>query len=248
MKDVVLRSLEIEAISTRLAANDTLLDVGCGNAFGSLIFAEHCSRVLAADYSEKMITQAVAAIGASGRTNIRAEQHDVTAIGAAYPEAFTAASSVRCLINLPREEQQRQAIGQLAQVLVPGGRLFLIEGIAEHFAAMNRMRAAVGLRSIPLDWHNLVFSKASLERELRLYFEVDDILDFGEYYFVSRVVNPLLAAPEEPKFEDKLNLVAKAIWQSDVVRAKFAEMSTLMLYVCRKRSVTRDRPAMKSSG
>jgi SAM-dependent methyltransferase len=235
MKDVVLRSLEIEAISNRLTWKDTLLDIGCGNAFGSLIFAEHCSKVLAADYSEQMIARAAEAIANSGRGNIRAEQHDVTTIGSTYPGVFTAVSSVRCLINLPKEEQQYHAIGQLAQVLAPGGRLFLIEGIAEHFAAMNRMREQVGLKTIALDWHNRVLPKAGLEGALGQYFRIEDVVDFGEYYFLSRIVNPLLSAPEEPRFDDKLNRVAKSIWQSRAAKSAFTLMSTLMLYVCRKR-------------
>jgi SAM-dependent methyltransferase len=234
MKDVVLRSLEIEAISERLAPDDTLLDVGCGNAFGSLTFAERCARVLAVDYSERMVFMATEAIRNNGRKNINAEQHDVTQIGTVYPGAFTAVSSVRCLINLPKEEQQYQAIGQLAQVLASRGRLFLIEGVAEHFAAMNRMREEVGLKPITLDWHNRIFSKATLESALHQYFAIEEIVDFGEYYFLSRIVNPLLAAPEEPRFDDKLNHVAKSIWQSQIGKNTFASMSTLVLYVCRK--------------
>jgi SAM-dependent methyltransferase len=234
MKDVILRSLEIEAVASWLFPEDTLLDVGCGNAFGSLIFAEHCKSVLAVDYSEKMVAMAHKAIRASDRDNIHVERGDVLEVGRSYPEAFSAVSSIRCLINLPEEEQQYHALSQLAQVLVPGGRLFLIEGIAEHFATMNAMRQQVGLYAIPLDWHNRLFAKAALESALSELFTTEEIVDFGEYYFLSRIVHPLLVAPAEPTFDGELNFVAKTIWRSGVVRGMFAFMSTLLLYVCRR--------------
>lgn len=235
MKDVILRSLEIEAIASRLDPRDHLLDVGCGNAYGSVIFSEHCQRVLAIDYSDKMILTARHAIAESGRKNIRAAQGDVLDLGDLSTEPFTAVSCVRCLINLPNEDQQYSALSQLARALVSRGRLFLVEGIAEHFAAMNANRQQLGLAPIALNWHNRLFAKAGLEKAIKRDFVIDEIVDFGEYYFLSRLVHPLLSAPEEPRFEGALNHVAKSIWQAGIAKGIFTSQSTLLLYVCRKR-------------
>jgi precorrin-6B methylase 2 len=67
MKDVILRELEIEAIASRLRADDELLDVGTGNAFGAIRWAAQCRRVVAVDYSDGMVAAAREAVRASGR-------------------------------------------------------------------------------------------------------------------------------------------------------------------------------------
>ena len=234
MKDVILRTLEIESISARLHSEDTLLDIGCGNAFGSVRFAAHCNSVLAVDYSDQMIRMASDAIQAGGLRNIRATQGDVLTIGDFHERQFTATSSVRCLINLPSEEQQYTAIAQLAKTLVRGGRLFLLEAFAPNFAAMNAMRQRVGLPAIVQDWHNRFFETKNFQTEVERWFRIEEIVDFGEYYFLSRIVHPLLVAPEEPSFQGKANHVASDIWRSHILGGRLADISTLLLYVCRK--------------
>lgn len=234
MRDVILRSLEIEAIGERLQPKDVLLDVGTGNAFGVLQWAKRCRRVMATDYSTKMIEKAREAIAISGFSNIQAETADVLDLHV-YEEQFTAASSVRCLINLTNEEDQYLALIQMAKTLRPGGRLFLIEGLAETFESMNEMRKKVKLQPIQLHWHNLLLARDKLEAALSDLFTIDERVDFGEYYFLSRIVHPLLVSPAEPTFDGQLNLVARTIWQQGAARGLFAFMSTLMLYVCRRR-------------
>jgi len=234
MKDVMLRGMEIEAIGSRLKPDDELLDVGGGNAFAGLRWAEKCRSVLVVDFSEKMVKYGLEAIAASGRDNIRQERASVMALGV-YAGRFSATTCVRCLINLTSEDDQLAAVEQLARTLRPGGSLYLIEGLAETFAAMNRARRDAGLPAIPLDWHNHLLSRDKLEAKLAETLTIDERVDFGEYYFLSRVVHPLLVAPEEPAFEGRMNLVARNIWQSRAVRGRFAYMSTLMLYVCSRR-------------
>ncbi len=234
MKDVVLRGLEIDAIKARLSGGDRLLDIGCGNAFGSVKFAERCDSVLAVDYSDRMVSVASDVIQESGLGNIRAARGDVLTIGNLYRSQFSATSSVRCLINLPSQDQQYAAIAQLAQTLITGGRLFLVEGVESNFAAMNQMRQLMGLPAIQLDWHNRLFRKEDLEKELRRYFAIEEVVDFGEYYFLSRIVHPLSVAPQEPSFHGKLNYIASDIWRSQVLKGRLADISPLLLYVCRK--------------
>lgn len=234
MKDVLLRTMEIQAISARLNPSDTLLDIGCGNAFGSIEFARHCKSVLAVDYSEKMIAMAKDAISNSKLDNISTQIGDVLTIGSTYPDAFSSVSSIRCLINLPDEKSQYQAIDQLSRALVVGGRLFLLEGVAEHFAAMNVARQQMGLSPIELDWHNRLFAKDALQDALKKYFVIDEIVDFGEYYFLSRIVHPLLTKPDDPSFNGPMNHIAREIWLNRVAVGKFSSMSTLVLYIARK--------------
>lgn len=231
MKDVILRSMEIEAIKSRLRAEDILLDVGGGNAFAGCQWAGKCRSVKVTDFSGKMIECARQAITESGLGNISAEVASVLDIGA-YAGKYSAVSCVRCLINLPAEKDQLAAVDQLAGSLQPGGRLFLIEGLSETFSAMNQARQAMQLPAIELDWHNRLLSRDTLEARLSEQLTIDERVDFGEYYFLSRVIHPLLAAPEEPAFKGRCNVIARELWNSGLARGRFSELSTLVLYVC----------------
>ena len=231
MKDVILRSLEIEAIGARLNGDDKLLDVGGGNAFAALQWAEVCKSVKVVDFSEKMVEFGTEAILASGRDNVQTEVASVLDLRP-YAGRYSAVSCVRCLINLTSEPDQFAAIDQLTAALRPGGRLLLIEGLEETFAAMNEARKKAQLPEIQLDWHNRLLSQSRLEAKLAECLTIDERVDFGEYYFLTRIVHPLLVAPQEPAFEGRCNLVAKNVWQSGLARGLFAPMSTLILYVC----------------
>lgn len=231
MKDVLLRSLEIEAIASRLNDDDELLDVGGGNAFAALQWAKVCKSVKVVDFSEKMVEFGTEAIAASGRDNVQTEVASVLDLRP-YAGGYSAVSCVRCLINLTSEAEQFAAIDQLTAALRPGGKLLLIEGLEETFAGMNEARKKAQLSEIQLDWHNRLLSQSRLEAKLAEQFTIDECVDFGEYYFLSRIVHPLLVAPEEPTFEGRCNFVAKNVWQSGVARGLFASMSTLVLYVC----------------
>jgi ubiquinone/menaquinone biosynthesis C-methylase UbiE len=235
MKDVILRSMEIEAIAARLTPEDDLLDVGGGNAYAGVQWAPRCRSVLVTDFSEKMVCYAREAIAASGLSNLRAERASVLDLSA-YREKFSAASCVRVLINITSPEEQWEAVDQLAGTLRPGGRLFLIEGLEETFTEMNRMREAMGLQAIALDWHNRLLKQSLLEERLSRRLRIVERVDFGEYYFLSRIFHPFLVAPEEPSFQGRANQIARTIWQNGVLRGRLAEISTLMLYVCRRES------------
>jgi ubiquinone/menaquinone biosynthesis C-methylase UbiE len=233
MKDVILRSLEIEAIYERMRPDDDLLDVGTGNAYGALQWARRCNRVVATDFSARMIESAEEAIASSGLTNIRAERADVLDLSQ-YANQFSAVSCVRCLINLTTEQDQIQGLQQLLSTVRVGGRLFLIEGFTETFQQMNLSRETAGLTSIPLNWHNRLLSQNVLENALPKNFAIAETVDFGEYYFLSRIVHPLLVAPEEPEFDGELNVVASRIWRTGIARGAFKQLSTLMLYVLQR--------------
>jgi len=232
MKDVILRTMEIEAIANRLRAEDDLLDIGCGNAFESIEFAKRCRSVLAVDFSDRMVDAARAAVSEGGQDNIEVAQGSALEIGDRHRDRFTAVSSVRCLINQASREDQYRAIDQFARALRPHGRLFLLEGVAEAFASMNAARERVGLSPIKLDWHNRLLLREELEDHLSKEFIMLERVDFGDYYFLSRIVHPLLVAPEEPRFDARINEIAREIWRSGVARGTFEDMSTLTLYVC----------------
>jgi len=234
MKDVILRGMEIAVIGDRLTADDDLLDVGAGNGYAATHWAARCRSVTALDYSPGMVDAAKRAVAEAGVANVQVRQGNVLDLSE-LAGRFSAASAVRVLINLPTEEEQYAGLGQLVSVLRPGGRLFLVEGIQEPSDALNAARVGVGLPPNEIDWHNRLFAREKVEAALSRECEIEEKIDFGEYYFLSRVVHPLLVAPDEPKFRGRMNEVAREVWESGILRGRFADLSRLILYVCRRR-------------
>ncbi|HEU4883210.1 MAG TPA: class I SAM-dependent methyltransferase [Longimicrobium sp.] len=234
MKDVILREMEIRSIGDRLRQDDTLLDVGAGNGYAAVQWSGRCRSVTALDYSPGMVQQATKAVADAGVRNVEVRQGNVLGLSE-LAGRYSAASAVRVLINLPTEEEQYAGVDQLVSVLAPGGRLFLVEGIQEPSDALNAARTGMGLPPNEIDWHNRLFAQAKLEAALSRECDIEERIDFGEYYFLSRVVHPLLVAPEEPSFRGRMNEVARAVWESGILRGRFADISRLILYVCRRR-------------
>ena len=165
--DVHLRELEHTAlVQTLREVTDTegarLLDVGCGDGLTTLRVAKKLPglRVLGIDYSENMI--ALARVGlereedAGLAKQIEFVEGDVTNLRAATGgKRFDVVVTDRCLINLDSADKQYDALRQIAECLNPGSYYVGIENFMEGQERMNDARAAVGLREIPVRWHNL---------------------------------------------------------------------------------------------
>ena len=80
---------------------------------------------------------------------------------------------------------------------------------------LNKVRTEFGLDSIAADGRDRLFTRKFRESELldfcRAYYTVERMKRFGMYYFLTRVVQPLLVAPEAPSYAHPLNHVALEI-------------------------------------
>jgi ubiquinone/menaquinone biosynthesis C-methylase UbiE len=115
---------------------------------------------------------------------------------------FDVVTSHRCLMALLAWELQKQALKELHRVLKPGGVLVLMEGTFEGLERLNRMREAFKLEPIAPDGRErlitLKFHEAELLEFCRPYFRTESIKRFCMYYFLTRIVQPLLVAPAKP--------------------------------------------------
>jgi hypothetical protein len=100
-------------------------------------------------------------------------------------------------------------------VLKPGGTLVLMEGTFEGLARLNDVREAFDLEPIAPDGRDRLITLKFHEPELldfcRHHYTLEKIQRFGMYYFLTRVVQPLLVAPEKPSYDHKLNEIAREI-------------------------------------
>jgi len=129
--------------------------------------------------------------------------------------SFDCVISERCLQNLPSRKDQFQTIREVHRVLKHGGVYLMVEGTDDGLSRLNAVREQVGLDPIPpVSEENvsaLRFREEEIKKFLRELFEIETVQFFGTYYLISRVVHPLLVQPEKPKFDAKINTIARKI-------------------------------------
>ncbi len=233
-----LREVEIESIARHLTEDARVLDVGCGNGYSTLSFAARTrSDFHGIDFVPEMI-EAAAQLRRRFELLGSAQFHvgDVTHLPFAEG-AFDVVISQRCLLNLPSRREQRQAMAEIARVLKPDGVYLMLEGTLQGLGRLNRLRERFGLPAIPeadprTNWFSNKFDEDELPDMIRRHFRgITDVQRFGMYYFLSRVLHPLLVMPEEPRFDAKLNAIARQICREI---PDFEGLGHLALWVIRK--------------
>lgn len=213
MQDVELRKVEIEVLLEQLRPNDIVLDVGCGNGAATALFMEKVKHIIGIDFSSEMIQQARKIAGGipGAKERISFQQKNVLDLSSYDKNSFDTVISERCLINLKNWEEQQRAILEIKRVLKKGGIFLLVESTIQGLENLNAMRRQFNLGVIEKHWHNVFLDEVKLLDFLRQHFEIARIRKFGTYFFISRVVHPLLLAPAEPSFCSKINEVARVI-------------------------------------
>lgn len=216
--DYQLRELEIDFASSWIPQGSTVLDVGCGMGYALSRYSRITKgQLLGLDYSPKMVESA-----RELAPELFGPDHErVWFVQGSVEEMPFEDSSVdvvtshRCLMALLSWERQAAALEEIARVLKPGGHLILMEGTFEGLDRLNALRVAVGLDPIPDDGKDrlltLKFNEGQLLEHCAPLFELREQRGFGSYYFLGRVVQPLLVAPAAPSYDHPLNAVAKSI-------------------------------------
>jgi ubiquinone/menaquinone biosynthesis C-methylase UbiE len=192
--DVFQRELEYDYVGRYLTKDMQLLEVGCGNGFSTQRFRDLVSHVDAMDYAENMIDRARERIGEQNNRFI----HDNILEPKELQGPYDAVVCVRVLINLADFEQQLTAIDVMTSLLKANGTLILAEGFNEGFRALSRLRADVGLEPLSPARINYYSDLSDLMPHLEASYDVTDTFHLGAYDYLTRVMYPLVAAPEEP--------------------------------------------------
>jgi ubiquinone/menaquinone biosynthesis C-methylase UbiE len=197
--DYYLRVIEsrrlIEQIQARAASVRTVADIGCGDGLTTLSVAKAFPTIAftGRDYSANMIVAANRHREEQGARNVRFAESDLTTD--ADPTTFDLVYTTRCLINLPSEELQRQALLRIAAMLPAGGIYLMVENFMDGQEALNRLRAELGLPEIKVREHNRFFDERWLLPFIADTFAVVDNLNISSlYYLVSRVIYSKICA------------------------------------------------------
>jgi ubiquinone/menaquinone biosynthesis C-methylase UbiE len=216
--DFNLRELEIDLAAEYMADGMRTLDVGCGLGYAVVQYASR-QRLEAhgIDYSAKMIEGAQQLLERN-RPPLAGTVHfrEASVLELAFGDGtFDVVTSSRCLMALLDWELQKKALRELARVLRPGGVLVLMEGTFEGLERLNRARDRFDLPAIAADGRDrlctLKFHEEDLLNFLKPFFTLERIQRFGMYYLLTRIVHPLLVAPEPPKYDARINDVARKL-------------------------------------
>ena len=115
------------------------------------------------------------------------------------------------------------------------GRFILAEGFREGFDALNDMRADLGLPALEPAKINVYFSIQELLPLIGRHFELEEEFHLGAYDYLTRVVYPMIAGPENVKhntlFSEKCSALAAAFNPDS-----FSPFSRMRGLVLRKKS------------
>jgi ubiquinone/menaquinone biosynthesis C-methylase UbiE len=211
-RDVTAKQLEIEVLAAQVHDGMRVLEVGCGNGITAIEIARrHRVQVTAIDFAAEMIAAAGELLtGQELKGSVHFSVGDIRGIKG-ISEKFDLIYTERVLINLPDWPAQRQALADIATLLVPGGIYAMCENSQDGLDAINHLRTRAGLPTINPPWHNRYFRDAELATLDIPGLTLEVVQHYSStYYFLSRVVNAWLAAREskEPDYESPVNQLA----------------------------------------
>jgi SAM-dependent methyltransferase len=194
MYDKHLITLEIDLIRTRiacLAPNPRILDAGCGEGEGTLVYSAIPGAVVhGVDFADTRLRKAAERLGS--RPNVLLSKVDFLephALGSDYDVVI----SQRFLINLMDWDLQQRVLKDLMARLKPGGRLMMLEGSRNGVDALNGFRALLGLEPLPIKWHNLFFDDQALASFMcGEGLTLEETTGPGSYFLLTRGIRPAL--------------------------------------------------------
>ncbi len=238
--DVWQRWIEIELLKQHLDPQADVLEVGCGNGYTTAHVAPLVRSVVAVDYSEAMVARAredCRDVRTRSGVSPDFSVGDALRLSADELGQFDLVISQRCLINLQSWDDQKEALRRIAAVTKPGGHFIMMEGSAQGRRMLDEARASMGLERMPRVWHNVDFEMDQTKELLNPYFELVHEQTLGTYDFVSRLVHPLLAAPEAPQYEAEINRIAAELTMKlSLEHHGFAELGRLFFWVLERRA------------
>jgi SAM-dependent methyltransferase len=237
-RDPHLQTFVETAIERWIPRGAAVLDVGCGDGTSTLRFARAASRVVGVDYIPQFVQRANTAALAAGVENASFVVGDVLDLAALSEEhgPFDVVVSIRCIINLASLENQVHALSRIASCVRPGGLFLTSEGWREGRDGLNSRRIAAGLAAMDLVDHNLLITREAFEHAAAAHFDVVGYEGAGLYLFISRVLQPLAVAPDEPSVLHPLNAIGAdlQIRMNQAGVCDFADCDYAGVYVLRR--------------
>ena len=202
IQDPVIRDAEIDFFVKSIQAfgvkrgdfNFSCLDVGCGNG------------ILLAKIKEKFPTLELHGLEFSPDLLALAESRNLAGVNffqgdarivSNFPKKFDVILSERAIINILEVREQKKALYNIADCLVPGGMYFQSESYFEPLVNLNRARREMQLDNIEPSKHNRFLREFNVLalRDHKSLIETDSVLPsnfLSTHFFVSRILHQLI--------------------------------------------------------
>ena len=136
---------ETELIRRRIAVNAKILDAGCGEGEGTIVYSDIPGVTAHAfDFSETRLANGSRKISWSG--NVLLRQVDFLKEYACDTD-YDFIISQRFLINIMQWPLQQKVLLDFMRYLKPGGRLLMLEGSQQGVDSLNEFRSSLDLAS-----------------------------------------------------------------------------------------------------
>jgi ubiquinone/menaquinone biosynthesis C-methylase UbiE len=200
LEDQHLLNAEIELIKRWIPQGSKILDAGCGEGIGTLVYADGARQLDAVDFSATRLDMARKRL--DGWNNVTFKQVDFLGKDPMLDHDYDVVISQRLLINLPSWEQQSNILSYFMSLLKRNGRLLLLEGSQDGVAQLNLLRELLDLSPIPVRWHNLFLDDLKLQR-LMVNHRLIEKSGFGGYWLLTRGIRPYF--DKEPHWDCEFN-------------------------------------------
>jgi SAM-dependent methyltransferase len=230
MYDKHLLNAEIELLRRRILPNTKILDAGCGEGEGTIVYSAIPGVVVhAVDFSETRL--ALARQRLVPRDNVVFKKVDFLQEYACDKD-YDFIISQRFLINLMEWPLQQGVLLDLMNGLKPGGRLLMLEGSKQGVNSLNELRSALNLPPIPVKWHNLFFDDDLLISFMQQHeYHLVEQDGLGTYFMLTRGIRPALDT--DLSWDCEFNRLASQPEAIDLLGFK-TKFSRLKLFVFQK--------------
>ncbi len=228
IRDHYFRLHELQTLLTVIPKTKSLLDIGCGTGFGTIVLSRRAQRTVGGDYSDVMIQWAERLLTDDHyRHEIATRLSPLWPIGVERagidfqvaniveldlpPPAFDVITGQRILINLPSHGAQMLALENLRRVAAPGASLILVEATQQGHAATDAYRASVGVAPLEKYWHNHYVDESLYDEWSSHGWRVSNTFNFGTYMLLSKVIYPAALGQENCAFLSGANQAAMEI-------------------------------------
>lgn len=237
IRDFFFRNHELNTLLSIIPKVSKLLDIGCGNGFGTLVLSQRAKYTLGMDYSNTMIKWATRArddkiyrlretkklilgqyFGINSFKNVNFIVGDVLNLDLAQ-NSFDVITSQRILINLPTEELQMRALKNFRKCIRNDGFLILVEATKQGHQITDAYRKKLGLPILEKYWHNNYIDE-DYQKWNAYGWEVVQVLSFDTYVLLSKVIYPAACGAENCTFLSEANKAAAEI--ANIFRTKKA--------------------------
>ena len=217
-------NLENDFIISQLKIKNfkSLLDIGCGNGQRTILFSKYVKgNVLGIDYSQEMIDYAKFILSKQTKTiksKISFESRDIQNFS--DDKKYDIIISCRCFVNQVSHSEQVKLFKKVYEKLNPKGSLIIAEISEEGNKRLINMRKKHGLKPTkPRNpkTPNLYLSETKVFPKISNLFKIIKIRRGGVFYYISRIIHPVLVFPEEPRSDAKIN---DAALQSEFILQK----------------------------